>query len=536
MSQLVIPDAALNSHIAILGKVGSGKTFTAKGLVERLLAAKRQVVIIDPTGAWYGLRTGFEVPIFGGRHGDVDLADTANAGEAVARVIIEQRTSAIVDLSLMSGAGQRRFMRGLAHVLRQKPPGALWVVIDEADEFLPQQLPNDATNLFGDLKWMVRRGRLNGFRVVMITQRPAEIAKAVLTQIETLIAHRLTAPQDRKAVEEWVKGHHAPEEAREVLSTLASLDKGEAWVWAPDLDLLQRATMPPIKTFDSGRTPEPGETDLAPPELARLDLSTIRAAIAAAAPDDLGKKAATAPTWPDQREEVAELKTRLVNLNLEREAMLSGRDQMVQLVTQAVDKLSQIVEVAATPPTVMLASKPETAVAPPPQATRPATAAREPTDGPEPLNPTARAVACLVKAIAPNEIRWDDALLVLGRRPGSGDAGKARKALRDHALVAESGNGLAATEALLADTSFPVGRWPAHHELVDLWAQKLRGPGGDILTDLKTNGPACKEEVGRRIGKAHTSGWFGKGMKDLTRSNLLETRGGKLHLHRLLTE
>jgi DNA helicase HerA-like ATPase len=53
-----IPDEALNSHIGILGKTGSGKTYTAKGLVERLLAARRQVVIIDPTGAWYGLRTG----------------------------------------------------------------------------------------------------------------------------------------------------------------------------------------------------------------------------------------------------------------------------------------------------------------------------------------------------------------------------------------------------------------------------------------------------------------------------------------------
>lgn len=279
----IIPDRALDSHTGVLGKTGAGKSYTARGLVERLLRLERQVVIVDPTGAWWGLRSGFEIPIFGGRHGDIAISDAT--GEAVAGVIVDQRTSAIVDLSLLSGGAQKRFMRAFAHRLRAKPPGALWLVLDEADEFLPQQLTPDMTNLFGDLKWMVRRGRLNGFRVMMITQRPAEIAKAVLTQIETLVAHRLTAPQDRKAIEEWVKGHHAPERAREVLSSLASLDQGEAWVWAPDLDLLVRAHMPSISTFDSGRTPAPGEEDRAPPALAKLDLSAIAGALTAAAPD-----------------------------------------------------------------------------------------------------------------------------------------------------------------------------------------------------------------------------------------------------------
>lgn len=34
-----LPDSALRQHIAILGKTGSGKTFTAKGIVEKMLAA-----------------------------------------------------------------------------------------------------------------------------------------------------------------------------------------------------------------------------------------------------------------------------------------------------------------------------------------------------------------------------------------------------------------------------------------------------------------------------------------------------------------
>jgi hypothetical protein len=304
----VIPDAALETHIGVLGKTGAGKSYTARGLVERLLTMRRHVVVVDPTGAWWGLRTGYQVPIFGGRHGDIDISDTA--GEAVAAVIDEQRTSAIVDLSLMSGGAQKRFMRGFAHRLRAKQPGALYLVIDEADEFLPQNVANDQTNAFGDLKWMVRRGRLNGFRVMMVTQRPAEIAKAVLTQIETLIAHRLTAPQDRKAIEEWVKGHHDPAEARNVLSTLASLEKGVAWVWSPDLNILVREKMPLIETFDSGRTPEPGETSIDPPSLDALDLSAIRVSLETVT-DAPKSKAVGLPTYPDLRGEVERLRNRL---------------------------------------------------------------------------------------------------------------------------------------------------------------------------------------------------------------------------------
>ncbi|MBK8199184.1 MAG: DUF87 domain-containing protein [Acidobacteria bacterium] len=72
-----IPDEALDNHLAILGKTGAGKTVTAKGAVERLLDAGERVCIIDPTGAWWGLRLmadgktpGYPVAIFGGSRAD----------------------------------------------------------------------------------------------------------------------------------------------------------------------------------------------------------------------------------------------------------------------------------------------------------------------------------------------------------------------------------------------------------------------------------------------------------------------------------
>jgi uncharacterized protein len=68
-----IPDAALDADIAILGKKGRGKTFTAKGLVERLLHMQRRVLVLDPLSVWWGLKSGsdgkspgFPIPVFGG--------------------------------------------------------------------------------------------------------------------------------------------------------------------------------------------------------------------------------------------------------------------------------------------------------------------------------------------------------------------------------------------------------------------------------------------------------------------------------------
>src|SRR3954451_22256014 len=72
----VPPSAALDDRIAIVGTAGSGKIYTAKGFVERLLDAGARVTIVDPLGVWWGLcagaegNAGYPVVVFGGRHAD----------------------------------------------------------------------------------------------------------------------------------------------------------------------------------------------------------------------------------------------------------------------------------------------------------------------------------------------------------------------------------------------------------------------------------------------------------------------------------
>jgi hypothetical protein len=283
-----LPDAALDGDIAILGRKGGGKTFTAKGIAERLLDMKRRVLILDPLGVWAGLRTaangedpGYQIAIFGGQYGDEPL-DPALA-VPLAQIIAGENLPTIIDLSELTKTAQGTFLYKFLHELRRVNREALTIVLEEADVFAPQNPQGDDSKLLhSEIDWISRRGRFRGFRLISITQRPARLSKDVLTQCSTLIAHKLPAPQDRDAVKAWVEGNGDRDLAKQVFDTLAGLDVGEGWVWSPEHDILQRMRFPRIKTLDTSATPKAGETRIEPKTLAQVDMSGIRKALAVA--------------------------------------------------------------------------------------------------------------------------------------------------------------------------------------------------------------------------------------------------------------
>lgn len=271
---------AVKQHVAVLGKTGSGKTYAAKGIVEALLEQGRRVCIIDPTGVWWGLRVmangqadGYPVVVFGGDHGDVPIVETS--GAKLAALIAGRNLPCVIDVSEFGMGERHRFMTEFAVALYQENRQPLHLIVDEADEFAPQQPLPETRRMLSAIDRIVRRGRVRGFRVMLITQRPAVVHKNVLTQVHTMIAMRLTAPQDRKAVEEWVKGQADLGQAKDVLSTLARLQRGEGWVWAPEQDRLERVAFPLIRTFDSSRTPEDGEGLAEPVRLAPIEIADL---------------------------------------------------------------------------------------------------------------------------------------------------------------------------------------------------------------------------------------------------------------------
>src|SRR5438045_218096 len=54
---LALPLGFVTSTCALLGQKRVGKSYKASVLAEELLDADQQVVIVDPTSAWWGLRS-----------------------------------------------------------------------------------------------------------------------------------------------------------------------------------------------------------------------------------------------------------------------------------------------------------------------------------------------------------------------------------------------------------------------------------------------------------------------------------------------
>jgi uncharacterized protein len=287
-----LPADALDDRIAIVGTAGSGKTYAAKGFVERLLESGARVAIVDPLGVWWGLRasadgitSGYPVVVFGGRHTDVPI--TSDMGAALGRIIAREALVCVVDLSdLGSSAARRRFMAAFAAALYETNEEPLHLVLDEADLWAPQRPIKGWESLLGHIEEIVRRGRVRGFIPWLITQRPAVVHKDVLSQADILIAMKLTASQDRDAIGAWIEGQADRQEGKRILGDLPRLQRGEGYVWAPGHALLKRVAFPPIRTFDSSRTPKRGERLVIPRTLAEVDLTAIVAALAAAGAED----------------------------------------------------------------------------------------------------------------------------------------------------------------------------------------------------------------------------------------------------------
>lgn len=277
----LIPSKALDSHIAILGKTGSGKSNAAKVIAERLMAAGERVCAIDPTGTWWGIRLRpngkpsiFKPVIFGGQHADIPITD--QHGALIAEAVGTSSDSAVIDTRLMTVGQRTRFFAAFGEALLRLNHGPLTLIIDEAHLFAPQGRVNDPQSgaMLHAANNLVSLGRGIGLKIILISQRPAKLHKDSLTQVETMIAMRLIAPQDRNAVNDWIGEWADPGRGKEIVGSLPSLPVGDAWVWSPQLDHLQRVHFPLAATFDSGKAPS---RDEAAPVLAPINVTAFGA-------------------------------------------------------------------------------------------------------------------------------------------------------------------------------------------------------------------------------------------------------------------
>jgi uncharacterized protein len=521
---LALPLEAVTQTFGILAKKGAGKTYTAAVLAEEMLKAGQCVAIVDPTGAWWGIRSGFPVAVFGGDHADVPLQE--GAGEVVAQAVVENRFSALLDLSLLRKAAVRRFLTPFLETLYRLNREPLHLFVDEADDVAPQQPRGDEAPLLGALEDVVKRGRRKGIGCTLITQRPADLAKQVLTQVEVLTVLRLSHPRDLAAIREWVNVHADPEQAKEMLASLPGLPVGEAWFWSPGwLDLFRRVKVRRRETFDSSATPRPGEAAKRPRSLAEIDLAALGQQIAA--------------TLQQAKEnDPRELKRRVAEL----ERQLRGRPAPEARVERVEVPYLSSEQTGAVQAALREASL-SRAIERPSYEARP-TATRQGQSSPRPLPPPPRlaprpaaesngklpkAERLILAALAQHgPCTKAKAAILAGYAVGGGGFGNALSALRTKGHLEGGPDALRATPAGL-EALGPYDPLPSGPDLLAHWLGQLGKAEREILQVLADAHPAAltKEQVAERTPSRYApdGGGFGNALSRLRTLELVSGRG-----------
>ena len=257
-----IPDAALSQHILLLGKTRSGKSSKMRVIVERFLDKKKPVCIVDPKGDWWGLKSsadskqaGYNIIIFGSefaRYADVRI--NKHHGAAIAQLVATGNRSCVIDLKGMRVSERAQFFIEFASTYFKLASGERVLALDEVHNFAPQGKVLDPQS--GEmLHWanrLVNEGGGLGITVLSASQRPQKVHKDYTSAHETLIANRVIQKHDRDAIRDWIDACGDLTIAKDVLGSLAGMQRPEAWVYSPEAGFgPERITFPMFKTYDS---------------------------------------------------------------------------------------------------------------------------------------------------------------------------------------------------------------------------------------------------------------------------------------------
>jgi len=107
------------------------------------------------------------------------------------------------------------------------------VIVDEAHNFLGRQIGGeDSVARLDAFELIAKEGRKFGLNICLTTQRPRDITEGVLSQMGTLVVHRLTNDRDREVVE-----RACGEIDRSASSFLPNLKPGEAAIIGADFPI-----------------------------------------------------------------------------------------------------------------------------------------------------------------------------------------------------------------------------------------------------------------------------------------------------------
>lgn len=308
------PAGVLAQHTAVLGKTGSGKTSTAKLMIEQVVPDGARVCILDPLKSdWWGItssadgkRAGLPFVILGGPHGHVPLH--SSAGEAIGKVVANGSLPlSIIDMADFEGGGLQRFFVDFAETLYKRNKGVVYLVIEEAHEFAPKERSGiGAENMA--IHWakkLATGSRTKGIRLIVASQRTQALHNALIGSCDTMIAHRMTAPADQKPVLDWLKANAGKDAAQQVADSFSNIKTGSAYLASGEAKIFEFVSFPLIQTYDNTKTPDGKTAAQATVNTAKVDISQLTSVIGEAV------KEAKANDPAELRKQIAELQRQI---------------------------------------------------------------------------------------------------------------------------------------------------------------------------------------------------------------------------------
>ncbi|MFH1182582.1 MAG: LAGLIDADG family homing endonuclease [Candidatus Woesearchaeota archaeon] len=132
---------------------------------------------------------------------------------------------------------------------KQKFP-LVWIMVDEAHEFLPKSGETSATK---PLMTLLREGRQPGISLVLASQQPGQIHTDVMTQADVVIAHRITSKVDIDALGTLMQTYMR-EGLDKALNALPDV-KGAALLFDDTNEKLYPIRVRPRTTWHGGSSP-----------------------------------------------------------------------------------------------------------------------------------------------------------------------------------------------------------------------------------------------------------------------------------------
>jgi hypothetical protein len=254
-----MPINSVTKTFSILAKRGAGKSYTGGVMAEEFYKNHIPFVVFDPIDVWWGLKLGADgkskglpIVVFGIDHADIKL--DRDMGRKIAQAVVKYNISCVISTFGMPKVAQRHLIAEFSEEILNINNTPRHIFIEEAHEFVPQRVFGALGRTFNAVSNLVVMGRNRGIGVTLINQRASTINKDVLTQIDSLLAFRNVAPQDRKALKDWVEYHSAEGDFDKFMQSLPFLPTGEGWIWSPEfLGVFEKIKIRKRETFHPDR-------------------------------------------------------------------------------------------------------------------------------------------------------------------------------------------------------------------------------------------------------------------------------------------